>query len=240
MRRPFNWSLLDRNILYSMLYRARRHIVGKSLPTSAIHSILSSHIKAHLPIRVTRKSRSKQLTKLIYVGGTYYSDYDQAGRRQIEIIFSYHPSDHELTITKHGWVKICQLFADTVLHEIVHMKQYRARGFKTINGYDSTAHAIAARVDQSYYGHTDEIGAFGFNIACELNSRFKGSKVNIADYLNSNPKRHHTRGSYTAYLDAFGWDYSHPVIKKLKRKILQQLPNAAAGKPFTTAEYLTY
>lgn len=240
MRKPFNWSLLDRNILYSMLYRARRHIVGKALPTTAIHRILSTHIKAHLPVRVLRKSRTKQLPKLIYVGGTYYSDYDQSGRKQIEIVFSYHPSDYELTITRQGWDKICQLFADTVLHEIVHMRQYRSRGFKTINGYESSAHALAARVDQSYYGHKDEIGAFSFNIACELNARFNGSVDKVVEYLRSEPSRHLTRGTYTAYLDAFNWDHDHQIIKKLKRKILQQLPNAAAGKPFPTSKYLNY
>lgn len=240
MRKPFNWSLLDRDMLQTMLYSARNQVVGKTLPTAALHKILVAHIKSHLPIKVVKKIGPKQKQKLIYVGGTYYSDFDQAGKRQIEVIFSYHPDDVELKITNHKWLKICRLFADTVLHEIVHMKQYRSRGFKTIDGYESVADCAELYEDQSYYGHKDEIGAFSFNIACELHSRFNGSSAAIFEYLNSNAAKKHKSSTYTKYLDAFAWDHKHKVIKKLKRKILQQLPTAALGKPFSSPIYLNY
>jgi hypothetical protein len=37
MRQDFNWSQLDRNNLYSMLYTAGVDIVGKKMPVKTLH-----------------------------------------------------------------------------------------------------------------------------------------------------------------------------------------------------------
>lgn len=239
-RKPFNWSQLDRYNLSAMLYKAGASIVGKKLTIAEIHKILSTHIKAHLPVRVKYKEDPGQEPGLIYMGGTYYSDYDRTGKRQIEVVLSYCLFDEYLTITRSRWTRLCGLFADTILHEVIHMRQYRTRKFKSIPGYESTAHLAKQRRDQEYYGDKDEMGAFAFNIACELVDKFGYKPTEIWNYLDSNRAKRNKRSTYLRYLKAFDFNHDHKIIRKIKRKIMNQLPYACHGKPFKTTDHLTY
>ena len=54
MRQDFNWSQLDRNRLYSMLYSAGSDIVDKKMPVKLLHKRLSAHIKSCLPVSVKK------------------------------------------------------------------------------------------------------------------------------------------------------------------------------------------
>lgn len=239
-RKPFNWSLLDRDNLYSMLYSAGSTIIGKKLEIGTLHSIIAKHIKRHLPIRVKYREDPGQMPGLIYMGGTYYSDYDQSGQRQIEVVLSYCLFDEHLTVSKHRWSRLCSLFADTILHEIIHMRQYRTRNFKAIPGYESTAHLAKQRRDQEYYGDKDEMGAFAFNIACELVDKFGTDIAAIHRYLDSNDAKRHKKSSYHRYLRAFDFNHEHKIIRKIKKRVINQIPYALYGKPFKTSDYLTY
>jgi hypothetical protein len=242
MRKGVNWSLLDRNNLYSMLYTAGRDVVGKKLEIKELQKILSTHIKSHLPVRVVkRQNDSKQQRGCVYLGGTYYADYDADMKsRFIEVVMSYHPLDKEIKITEYRWNRLCQLFSDTILHEVIHMRQYRSRNFKSIPGYESTAHYHKQRIDQEYYGHRDEMGAFSFNIACELLDRFGYDSAAIKRYLDSMQSKRHKKSSYHKFLSAFDWSHDHVKVRQMKKKILKQLEYAAIGRPFKTGTHLTY
>ena len=101
------------------------------------------------------------------------------------MVFSYNPLDQVIKISKSRWTKMCRLFADTVLHEIIHTRQYRARNFKDIPGYESTAYYAKDRKEQEYYGDRDEMGAFSFNIACDMIDRFGNDRKVIQKYMDS-------------------------------------------------------
>ena len=225
MRESFNWSLLDRNNLYSMLYSAGRDIIGKKLPVGLLQKTLSSFIKSALPVKVVRRRNdSKHDPKLVYMGGTYYSDLDKKKKKRfMEVVLSYHPTTEEIKITEYRWRRLCSLFADTILHEMIHMRQYRSRNFKFIPGYESTAHYHKQRVDQEYYGHRDEMGAFSFNIACEMLDRFGHDPVEIKSYMDSMRAKRHKASKYCKFLNAFDWDHDHVKVRQLKQKILKQL-----------------
>lgn len=242
MRKDFNWSLLDRDNLYSMLYSAGRDIVGKKFAVKDLQKLLSTHIKSHLPVKVvSRRNDSTQKRGLIYMGGAYYSEYDKNYyTRFIEIVLSYHPKDTTIKLTEYRWVRICQLFADTILHEVIHMRQYRSRNFKSIPGYESTAYYRKQRVDQEYYGDRDEMGAFSFNIACDLIDRFGYDRNRIQKYLDSMQAKRHKKTTYHRILAAFDWNHNHPKVRQMKKKILHQLEYAYVGKPFKTTNHLTY
>jgi hypothetical protein len=64
-RQAFNWSLLDRATLYSMLYELKSEIVDRRLPIGEITSTISKHIKAKLPIKV-RSHRHKPVKPVSY------------------------------------------------------------------------------------------------------------------------------------------------------------------------------
>jgi hypothetical protein len=239
-RKPFNWSLLDRQSLYSMLYRLKPSIVGKRIAVKQIQKLLSTHIKQYMPVKVVIDRDPKHDTGIIYIGGTYYADADVDGNRQIEVVFSYSTDSTTIKMSDARWIRTCNLFADTVLHEVIHMRQYRTREFKAIPGYESTAYYARDRREQEYYGHKDEMGAFAFNIACELYDKFGNDTSTVKKYLDSNLAKRAKKTCWHKYLKAFDWNHNHPVIRSMKKKIVRNLPYAQIGKPFKTPDHLTY
>jgi len=240
-RKAFNWSALDRNMLYSMLYELKPKIVDKRLPIAEITSMVSKHIKAQLPIKVTSNRHKPVKSGEVWIGGAYHSYLDNLGnKRFIEVELAFPTTANSMKTSLYRWERICRLFADTVLHEIIHTRQYRARNFKDIPGYESTAYYAKDRKEQEYYGHRDEMGAHSFNLAQDMIDKFGFETKSIKDYLDSPvPKRVRPNG-WGRFMKAFEYDHSHPKVKQMKRKILNQLEYAYAGKPFKTTNHLTY
>ncbi len=240
-RKDFNWSLLTRHNLYKMLYELKSEIVGKNLLVEELHSILAKHVKNHLPVRVKLDRDFKTEENYIYVGGMYHSDFDKKGyTRHIEVIFSYYFLQEHLKITSYKWKRICRVFSDVVLHEIIHMRQFRARNFKLIPMYSSSAEKAKERKSQQYLGDKDEMGAYSFNIACELIDRFQSNFYTIKRYLNSDDYKRHKRSDWYRYMKTFNHDHNHIIIRRMKKKVINQLSYAQMGKPFKNNNYLTY
>lgn len=240
-RKAFNWSLLDRTTLYSMLYELKPKIVDKRLPIGKITSILSKHIKSHLPVKVT-SNRHKPVKKgELWIGGAYYSHLDKDDHsRFIEVELAFPTTADTMKTSLYRWERICTLFADTILHEIIHTRQYRARNFKEIPGYESTAYYAKDRAWQEYYGHRDEMGAHSFNLAQDMIDKFNFDTKAIKDYLDSPvPKRVRPNG-WGRFMKSFEYDHTHPKVCQMKHKIMTQLENAYNGKPFKTNNHLTY
>jgi hypothetical protein len=240
-RQAFNWSLLDRNILYSILYELKSEIVDRRLPIGEITRQLSKHIKAHLPIKVVSSRHKPVRAGELWLGGAYHSDLDKSGKKrfiEVELVF---PTDVQTMKTSlYRWERICTLFADTVLHEIIHTRQYRARHFKDIPGYESTAYYAKDRAWQQYYGDRDEMGAHSFNLAQDMIDKFGFDPKAIREYLDSKVPRRVRPNGWGRFMKAFEYDHSHPKVSQMKRKIMTQLENAYLGKPFKTTNHLTY
>jgi hypothetical protein len=240
-RQAFNWSLLDRNTLYSMLYSLKSEIVDRRLTIGEITKQLSKHIKAHLPVKVVSSRYKPVKPGEVWIGGAYYSHLDKAKKKrfiEVELVF---PVDVETMKTSlYRWERICTLFADTILHEVIHTRQYRARNFKDIPGYESTAYYAKDRAMQEYYGDRDEMGAHSFNLAQDMIDKYGFDPKAIRDYLDSPiPKRVRPNG-WGRFMKSFEYDHNHPKVIQMKRKIMTQLENAYHGKPFKTTNHLTY
>lgn len=240
-RASFDWSSLDRNTLIDILWQLRSGIVGKPIDTEVLHKLLYKQIKRHLPVRVSKKIDAGIDLGWVYIGGCYYSDLDQEHQQCIEVTLVYNPLDEHITMGHLRFKRFCILFADTLLHEIIHMRQYRRRGFKIIPDYESTAEKDSLRKDQSYYGCTDEIDAYSFNIACDLLDKFKQDPEKAAEYISM----HHGKGrkkshSLRSYLRAFEYDNNHPIIKRLKKRVVRYIPYALSGKPYRTRDWINY
>jgi len=240
-RKAFNWSLLDRDMLYSMLYELKPEIVDKRLTISQFTSLVSKHVKTHLPVKVTTSRFAPVRKGEVWIGGCYYSDYDKQGKKRfIEIQLACPVDAQTMKTSEYRWSRICTVFADTVLHEIIHTRQYRARNFKDIVGYESTAYYAKDRREQEYYGHRDEMGAHSFNLAQELIDKFGFDARDISNYLDSRvPKRVRPNG-WGRFMKAFEYNHAHPKVIQMKHKIMTQLEYAEAGKPFKTSTHLTY
>jgi hypothetical protein len=165
---------------------------------------------------------------------------DRKGKTSIEVNFSYNPNDAKLKINEYRFTRLAVRFADVMLHEIIHMRQFRARNYKAIPGYQSTAEYAKDRKEQEYYGDRDEMGAFAFNIACEMVDRFGYAPAQIYRYMDTNEAKRHRNSWWNQYLKTFNWDHNHQIIRRMKSLVLYQLYNASVGKPFITNSYLTY
>ena len=236
----FNWSELDRETLYSYFYSLKPSIVGKSLTPKNIQKLISKHVKAWLPVKVVSSVVPDNKSGYVYMGGMYHSDYDKKYKTAIELNLHYHPNDATLKITDYRWQRMSLRFADIMLHEIIHMRQFRARNFKLIPGYQSTVANTKNRKEQDYFGDRDEMGAFAYNIACEMLDRFGYEPTQIKHYMDSNGACRHKNSWWYSYMKAFGGDHNHPILRRMKLKILRHLENAYYGKPFKTTNHLTY
>jgi len=237
---PFNWSEITAYDLYSMFYSLNGELVGKDLSPSQIQKRISKGIKPWLPVKLRKCIHTPTIKGFIFLGGVYYSDLDKKGKPAIEINFNFNPTDKKLKLTPYRFKRMCIRFADVVLHEVVHMRQFRARNFKNIPGYQSTAELSKTRKEQEYYGDTDEMGAFAFNTACELVRRFGYDPARIRQYLDSDECRRHKNSDWRSYLKTFDWNHNHLIIRRMKNLIMRQLENAYIGKPFKTNNHLTY
>lgn len=240
-RQAFNWSMLDRNTLYSMLYSLKPEIVDQRLPIGEITRQLSKHIKAHLPIKVVSYRHKPVKPGEIWIGGAYYSDDDKQGKKRfIEVELAFPTVTETMKTSSYRWQRICTLFADTILHEIIHTRQYRARNFKDLPGYESTAYYAKDRAWQEYYGHRDEMGAHSFNLAQDMIDKFGFDPTAIREYLDSKVTKRVSPNSWGRFMKSFEYDHAHPKVRQMKHKIMTQLENAYHGKPFKTSNYLTY
>lgn len=235
----FDWSILDRDTLACFLWLVSPKIIDNKLPVSSLHRMLYRHIRNYAPIKVSKKTDSKVDPGCMYIGGSYYSDYDQERKQCIEIIFIYHSKDTHIKLTSKGFWRICLTFADTILHEIIHMRQYRRRKFKILPDYASNAEKTEQRLAQRYLGSSDEIDAYGFNIACDLMTKFKNDQTEATNYLSKDQKgKRCASGCWKMYLKAFNYNHSHHIIKILKKKVIRYLPHAQLGKPYRNKDWI--
>ena len=235
----FDWSEWDKESIIDMVYMARGLVVGQTLTITEFNTRLTRHIKYWLPVR-SRKSLEPQVDKgHVWIGGMYYTDYDQKKQKSIEIALAYHKDDRVITITARRFTRICNRIADVLLHEIIHMRQARKRNFKNLPGYNSTAESTKSRQEQEYLGDPDEIDAYAFNMACELNEKFNGDIKQIVNYFNE-PQKGKKRyfNTWRMYLKAFNWDSDHRIIRRIKKRCIYYLSRSQISKPYQSKDWI--
>lgn len=237
----YDWSALDRDLLAEMINVTRDNIIGQALSPTVFSNRIREILRFFkIPVSVRTVYNTKTDKKSVWVGGLYNSVLDQQDTTSITLCIQYHSADTIIKVNKKTFRKVCFSAADTLMHEIIHMRQYRRRGYKDIPGYDSTAKLARKRNEQIYLGHSDEIDAYSFNIACQLLDKFNRNKKSIVSYLNSDLSDKRLKNDvFRMYLDAFDHNHSHRVIRKLKKKVMNYIPNALElAKPYKTSDWL--
>lgn len=236
-KKSFDWSTLTRIDIYDHMYSLKK-LATKRLTVDDSYQLLANHVRKLAPLRVTRKQNYNVPRNCIVVSGQYNSDFDQLNQKCITITLLYSPFDKRIKLLDTTFINFCKEISDTILHEIIHMRQYRRRNFKYVSDFKSEHEEHYRRREQGYLGNRDEIDAFGFNIACELYDRYGSRSTQIEKYLNLNrPKKHNL---YKYYLSVFNYDHDHPVIRKLKKKVINYLPLAEMGKPYKNNDWIWY
>lgn len=238
--KSYDWSTLDREGLVYVCTLLRKTVVNKKLKSKEITKIFRKHFKENtIPIKITTKFSNVVPKNKIWIGAIFDSIADKKMKKPITLDFYYAPDQELISLSYDAFNGLCYEIADTVLHELIHMRQYRRRKYKILPGYTSYAESSKQKQEQEYLGHNDEIDAYAFNIACILQDKYFDCKTRSRKYINEDLKKAEKNNTpYYMYLSAFDFDYNHKVIKKLKKKIVYYLPYAEIGKPYKTKDWL--
>lgn len=235
----FNWASLDRETIVSFMMVLAPEIVKKNLTIPQFHNKVTGHLKKLVPVRIRKRFNPKVDPNQCWVGGMYFSSWDMEKLKSIEIVFEYNLFDDDICITGKRFKGLCYTIADTILHELIHMRQFRRRKFKVLPDYASNAEKTEIRLEQSYLGCSDEIDAYAFNIACEMIDKFGTDRKSIVNYLNENQKGKVRRHNcWRMYLKAFQHDHNHPIVQRMKKKVMRYLPQAYSGKPYRNKDWI--
>ena len=236
----FDWVKLTRNGIIGIVQQSLS-VSPSLLPVMDFHRRVVALLKKHIPIRVKKQFVSDALKAgQVAIAGYYYLDHDQAGNKPIELIFFYHDRDDHIKLNRKRINNIGALAADTILHEIIHMSQFRKKNFLVCPPYRSCACRIKIRTAQEYLGKFDEIDAYAFNIVDELADRFGSDQSKIVAYINSDQRyRRQRNNSWLIYIRAFEHDHNHPVIRRLKKRVIKYLDRIHTGRPYDVNPWLT-
>jgi len=236
----FNWVELTRNGIIGIVQQSLIEVSNPIL-VPEFHGRVVSLLKKHIPIRVKKKFVPNALKiGQVAISGYYYLDYDQAGNKPIELIFFYHSRDDHIKLNRKRISNIGVLVADTILHEIIHMSQFRKKNFLFCPEYRSCARRAKTRTAQEYLGKFDEIDAYAFNIVDELADRFGPDRSKIVAYINSDQRYCRQRNnSWLMYIRAFEHNHNHPVIRRLKKRVVKYLDRIHTGRPYDVNPWLT-
>lgn len=242
MARPcaYDWSQLDRSMLFGLVFELYDKVVGQPLPVQKFHDLVIRKIKRYMPIMSCKKTTSQVIKGWVYVGGAYYSDRDKQKLTSIELCLCYNPTDKIIKFTDRRFKRFCNGIADTILHEIIHMRQLRKRQFRHLPDFKSRVRKSKVRKEQEYLGNPDEIDAYSFNIACELDDKFAGQTDKIVKHIIYNrscvPK---SSSSFKMYLKAFEYQTHHTIIQRIKKRTIHYLPKARFGRPFRSCDWIS-
>jgi len=237
----YDWSELSRHLVMEMVSLAGPMVIQKNLTPKSYTSIIRKIIRFfQIPIHIRSSYGPSPEPDCVWIGGLYDGRLDKKNLKAITLTLHFNVDAKSIKIKKSDFKKMCASFADTLLHEIIHTRQYRRRGFVDIPGYLSTAQAGRQRSEQNYLGHPDEIDAYSFNIVCQLLDQFRNDQKKLVKYLNSDlSNKKKPDNPFISYLKAFDHDHDHIVIKRLKKKIINYMSNAKEiGKPYKTTDWL--
>jgi hypothetical protein len=233
----FDWSTLDRNTVISYILSLKNKLTNKKISISKFHRIISMELKSKLPIKIRKLYDNKVELNDVKIGGQYEYLKDQQGLRSINLFFYYNNKKDYFILDKDILLELAKTISDVVLHEIIHMRQYRRRNFKYLPNYISKSDNYQQKKNQEYLGNPDEIDAYGFNIACDLLDKFDNNQQRIIKYLNK-IKHNNTIFSWAMYLEVFG--YKHRIIQRLKKRIIKYIPHAKEGRPYRNKDWIWY
>lgn len=143
----------------------------------------------------------------------YDQDRDDRHKISIELVLVTNPHDKHLILDRMGWNLFVNRLADTLAHELIHMRQARARDFLEIEHHARRNRKLDENL--MYLSDPDEIDAYAYNIATELKEhgdpiqKLQNPKaITVVDSIN-----------LWAYINAFAQNLSDPSLKRLLKKV---------------------
>ena len=141
MAQKFDWSLLNRYELTEYIWSLHPKVVNKEMTIAKFHRLVGNHIKKHVPIKLKKWGDSDVENNCVWIGGAYYSHLDKEKQKSIELVLVYKSRENSIKITPLNFQRSCRTITHTIMHEIIHMRQYRRRKFKELPDYNKIGRA---------------------------------------------------------------------------------------------------
>ncbi len=219
MYKTFNWYAVCRTDLIDTVMFCKKILVGRSKSTNLFFDTIKYQMKKKYPILIRKKLSNDDNIK---IGGKFLVEQDRHNKKSIIVEF-FLPGSKHINISSEYLLNIAKCIADTVLHELIHMRQYRSSNY-SINFYPS-------------YFSTIEIQAYSFNIACELYDNIL-DKTKMFSLIEKN-KIAEFSNTYNFYLQLCNNNMQHTAMRKLKNQIKKYVPLVEKGFPFRSGKWLS-
>lgn len=213
-----------RKEVLEIMEELRDEIVNQFLTTDELVGKYGMFIGTRFNVDVKHAASAQVEPNDIELNGYYDGGLDEFGDIPIELYLITNPMLEISLIDNKQFDLISRKIADTLSHEVIHMKQYRARDFLEVEtvGYSDYEDEDEDEENRYYLSSPDEINAYAYNIANELLDHHsfpvaleklnRLSAIEIADSVN-----------LWAYVQAFEKDVNHPVIRKLVKQVYKSV-----------------
>lgn len=170
----------------------------------------------------TLKSVTVDMNQVV-IGGQYDPDEDEANFSSIRVFASYNPYQKEINLKDVRWKQLCITIVECVGHELVHQRQYRARGYDIRDKlFVSKCKEREKKEEQEYLGNPDEIEAYGYSVASELFLKYKMEEM-TKDCVKKSQM-------FKVYASTFG--INHPVVAELTEHIVNYYLQLSKGNTY--------
>ena len=201
---------------------ARSKIVGKSIKPQNIAKIIERTIGKKFGLEATVEYAAGLDSGDMSSNAYYDQDAELKGDPSIHIELLCSPKDKKgMDIDDAGFDELSKATAKVIVHELLHKSQSNARNFVDTKPFKvKAAFSSKQAKSQQYLGNSDEIEAYGHNIAVEL-LRSYGSRKKVLTALKNFTRIGPDKSpDLYAYLVTFGMDQKNSVLRKLVKKII--------------------
>ena len=201
---------------------ARSKIVGKSIKPQNIAKIIERTIGKKFGLEATVEYAAGLDSGDMSSNAYYDQEAELEGDIPIHIELLFSPKDKKgMNIDDAGFDEFSKATAKVIVHELLHQGQANARKFVDTKPFKVTAAFSPSQAkSQEYLGNSDEIEAYGHNIATDL-LRSYGSRKKVLTALKNFTRIGPDKSpDLYAYLVTFGMDQKNSVLRKLVKKII--------------------
>lgn len=196
---------------------------NKFIPVDEMINLLAFYVSTNYRVNVSHAMSVKAPANSLIVSGDYDYEADEEGKVPINLVFITHTLDKVLLWDEDDLKFIAKQIADTLIHELVHMKQTRDRNFEPVVIVDNLPDDDE-EVNRMYLSQADEIDAYAYNIASELND--EDNEGNIKKYLSC-PSLTPMDVSINLwnYMQVFEKNLNNATLKRLMKKVYKHCHN---------------
>ena len=212
-----------RRELMLVMERINSDLKNKFIPVEEMIILLAFYVSNNYRVNVSHATSMKVPSNSLVVSGDYDFEADEDGQVPINLVFITHTIDRVLLWDDDELKFISKQIADTLIHELVHMKQTRDRNFDPVVLVDSLPDD-EEEVNRLYLGQADEIDAYAYNIASELTD--DDNQENFKKYLSC-PSLTPMDVSINLwnYMQVFEKNLNSQTLKRLMKKVYKHCNN---------------